>query len=99
MVDRLNALGWNAGIRTPSQSLDPNAWRRLTPSTARSTIVRQLIKNYQSDDEIREHSSHIDSEVVSMVLGGTLSVVLSDCVTMCMHRFYQLASPHPRIDV
>ena len=33
IVDILNALGWNAGIRRPTKSLDPNAWWHLTPST------------------------------------------------------------------
>jgi len=54
IVDMLNALGWNAGIRKPSKSLDPNAWWYSTPSTDRATIFRHLIENYQSDDQIRE---------------------------------------------
>ena len=53
IVDILNALGWNAGIRRPTKSLDPNAWWHSTPSTDRATIFRQLIENYQLDDEIR----------------------------------------------
>ena len=54
IVDILNALGWNAGIRRPTKSLDPNAWWHATPSTDRANIFRQLITNYQSDDQIRE---------------------------------------------
>jgi hypothetical protein len=54
IVDILNALGWNAGIRRPTKSLDPNAWWHLVPSTDRANVFRQLIENCQSDDEIRE---------------------------------------------
>jgi len=54
IVDMLNALGWNAGIRRPTKSLDPNAWWNATLSTDRANIFRQLIANYQSDDQIRE---------------------------------------------
>jgi len=49
MVDKLNALGWNAGIRTSSKSIDFDAWWHLTPSTAPATNVRQLIENYRFD--------------------------------------------------
>jgi len=43
IVDKLNALGWNAGIRRPTESLDPSAWWNLTPSTDRASIFRRLI--------------------------------------------------------
>jgi hypothetical protein len=54
VVDILNAFGWNAGIRRPTKSLDPNAWWHSTPSTDRATVFRQLIQKYQTDDQIRD---------------------------------------------
>lgn len=54
IVDILNALGRNAGIRRSTKSLDPNAWWHATRSTDRANIFRQPIANYQSDDQIRE---------------------------------------------
>lgn len=46
ILDILNALGWNAGIRRPTKSLDTNARWHLTPSTDWATIFRQLIEIY-----------------------------------------------------
>jgi hypothetical protein len=40
---------------------------------------------------------HIDCRVVSMLLGGTVSNVLSGHAQICMHESFQFASPHPRI--
>ncbi|RSH85341.1 hypothetical protein EHS25_004737 [Saitozyma podzolica] len=54
LIDILNGLGWNGGIRSPTKSLDPNAWWHCTPSTDRSAIFQELSKTYQSDEEIRD---------------------------------------------
>ena len=53
-VDILNALGWNAGLRRPTKSLDPDAWWHALPSTDRSNIFRGLSEKYQTDQEIKE---------------------------------------------
>jgi hypothetical protein len=37
IVDILNDLGWNAGIRRPTKSLDPNAWWHATPQRIEQT--------------------------------------------------------------
>jgi predicted component of type VI protein secretion system len=54
LIDILNGLGWNGGIRSPTKSLDPNAWWHCTPSTDRSAIFQELSKRYQSDEEFRD---------------------------------------------
>ncbi|GFZ43061.1 hypothetical protein JCM24511_00779 [Saitozyma sp. JCM 24511] len=54
LIDILNGLGWNGGIRSPTKSLDPNAWWHCTPSTDRSAILQELSKRYQSDEEITD---------------------------------------------
>ncbi|RSH89776.1 hypothetical protein EHS25_001762 [Saitozyma podzolica] len=54
LIDILNGLGWNGGIRSPTKSLDPNAWWHCTPSTDRSAIFQELSEMYQSDEEIRD---------------------------------------------
>jgi hypothetical protein len=54
VVDILNALGWNAGIRSPTKSLDPDAWWFITPSSDRSGIFQILSERYQTDEGIRE---------------------------------------------
>jgi hypothetical protein len=53
IVDILNALGWNAGIRSPSKSLDPDAWWHSTPSTDRAAIYQELLERHQTDQQIR----------------------------------------------
>lgn len=54
LVDILNGLGWNAGIRRATKSLDPDAWWHSTPSTDRSQVFRTLSEMYQTDDQIKE---------------------------------------------
>jgi hypothetical protein len=54
VVDILNALGWNSGIRRPTKSLDPDAWWHAAPSSDRSGIFQILSERYQTDEDIRE---------------------------------------------
>ena len=54
IVDILNGLGWNPGIRSPTKSLDPDAWWHLTPSSDRSDIFRQLSARYHTDDDLKQ---------------------------------------------
>jgi hypothetical protein len=54
LTDILNALGWNSGLRSPTKSLDPDAWWHSTPSTDRSEVFQQLSERYQTDDQIME---------------------------------------------
>lgn len=53
IIDILNALGWNAGIRRPSKSLDPDAWWHSTPSSDRAAIYQELLERHQTDQQIR----------------------------------------------
>jgi len=53
IVDILNALGWNAGIRRPTKSLDPDAWWHLMPSSDRAKVFRELVEKYQTDGDIK----------------------------------------------
>lgn len=52
LTDILNGLGWNSGLRSPTKSLNPEAWWHSTPSSDRSAIFQHLTTTYQSDQEI-----------------------------------------------
>jgi hypothetical protein len=52
LTDILNSLGWNSGLRSPTKSMNPEAWWHSTPSTDRSAIFQHLMSTYQSDEDI-----------------------------------------------
>lgn len=54
LVDILNGLGWNGGIRRPTKSWDPEAWWHSTQSTTQSNIFHSLGERCQTDKEIKE---------------------------------------------
>ena len=53
LIDILNALGWNMGLRAPTKSLEPEAWWNMSPTSA-ATIFNKLSDRYQTNEGVRE---------------------------------------------
>lgn len=52
LTDVMNGLGWNAGIRKPSKSLDPNGWWCDNDHTNLPEIFQSLANNFHTDQQI-----------------------------------------------
>ena len=52
LTDLMNGLGWNAGLRKPSKSMDPDAWWYKEDHENTPEIYQSLANNFHSDEEI-----------------------------------------------
>ena len=52
LTDVMNGLGWNAGIRKPSKSLDPNAWWYDNDHTNLPEIFQSLANDFHTNEQI-----------------------------------------------
>jgi hypothetical protein len=54
LTDVMNGLGWNSGLRTPSKSLDPDAWWYDDNHTALPEIFQSLADSFHTDEQIEQ---------------------------------------------